>query len=208
MIANLDTNVGSTTNATDTTEDDILLMKRLQNRDSSALQALYSRHCGILTSVIYRVLNDSAETEDVLQEVLMQVWSRADTYSPKKGKPLSWLTTVAKRRAIDRIRQRCAYTRATDRFKDDSEATTENETEIELAESAVERSDLRNYLSGLMDGLPEAQRTALELAFFRSMSQREIAAKTSTPLGTVKTRIELGLRKLTQTVGPVRQKVV
>lgn len=191
----------------DHTADDIQLMRRLQRRDSTALQELYERHCGILTSVIYRVLNDSAETEDVLQEVLMQVWARADTYSAKKGKPLSWLTTVAKRRAIDRIRQRCAYTRATDRFKDDSETTTDNETEFELTESAVERSDLRNYLSGLMDGLPDAQRTALELAFFRSMSQREIAAKTETPLGTVKTRIELGLRKLTQAVGPMRQKV-
>ncbi|MGC1480038.1 MAG: sigma-70 family RNA polymerase sigma factor [Chthoniobacterales bacterium] len=192
---------------TDHTADDIQLMRRLQQRDSSALQELYERHCGILTSVIYRVLNDSAETEDVLQEVLMQVWARADTYSAKKGKPLSWLTTVAKRRAIDRIRQRCAYTRATDRFKDDSESATDNETEIELTESAVERADLRNYLNGLMDSLPDAQRTALELAFFRSMSQREIAAKTETPLGTVKTRIELGLRKLTQAVGPMRQKV-
>ncbi len=192
---------------TDHTADDIQLMRRLQQRDSTALQELYERHCGILTSVIYRVLNDSAETEDVLQEVLMQVWARADTYSAKKGKPLSWLTTVAKRRAIDRIRQRCAYTRATDRFKDDSESATDNETEIELTESAVERADLRNYLNGLMDSLPDAQRTALELAFFRSMSQREIAAKTETPLGTVKTRIELGLRKLTQAVGPMRQKV-
>ncbi len=197
----------TTTETIDHTEEDIELMRRLQQRDSSALQELYNRHCGILTSVIYRVLNDSAETEDVLQEVLLQVWSRADTYSPGKGKPLSWLTTVAKRRAIDRIRQRCAYTRATDRFKDDSESPTENETEIEMAESAVERSDLRKFLAGLMKSLPEAQRTALELAFFRSMSQREIAAKTDTPLGTVKTRIELGLRKLTQAVGPMRQKV-
>lgn len=197
----------TTTESIDHTTADIELMRRLQRRDSSALQELYNRHCGILTSVIYRVLNDSAETEDVLQEVLMQVWSRADNYSPRKGKPLSWLTTVAKRRAIDRIRQRCAYTRATDRFKDDSESPTKNETEIELAETEVERSDLRKFLGGLMDALPEAQRTALELAFFRSMSQREIAAKTGTPLGTVKTRIELGLRKLTQTVGPMRQKV-
>ncbi len=198
----------TTTQTIDHTADDIELMRRLQRRDSSALQDLYNRHCGILTSVIYRVLNDSVETEDVLQEVLMQVWARADTYSPKKGKPLSWLTTVAKRRAIDRIRQRCAYTRATDRFKDDSESPTESETEIELAETAVERSDLRKFLAGLMDALPEAQRTALELAFFRNMSQREIAAKTETPLGTVKTRIELGLRKLTQAVGPMRAKVV
>ncbi len=197
----------NTTDTIDHTAEDIELMRRLQRRDSRALQELYDRHRGILTSVIYRVLNDSAETEDVLQEVLMQVWSRADTYSPRKGKPLSWLTTVAKRRAIDRIRQRCAYTRATDRFKDDAESPTETETEIELAETAVERSDMRKFLGGLMDALPEAQRTALELAFFRSMSQREIAAKTDTPLGTVKTRIELGLRKLTQAVGPMRQKI-
>ncbi len=199
--------MNTTTETIDTTEADIELMRRIKDRDSRALQELYDCHCGIMTSVIYRVLNDSAETEDVLQEVLMQVWARADTYSPSKGKPLSWLTTVAKRRAIDRIRQRCAYTRATDRFKDNTEASTETETEIDLAETAVERSDLRKYLGGLMDALPEAQRTALELAFFRSMSQREIAAKTETPLGTVKTRIELGLRKLTQVVSPMRQKV-
>lgn len=208
MIASSDKNTATSNETTVNSQEDILLMQRLQRRDSTALQALYNRHCGILTSVIYRVLHDSAETEDVLQEVLLQVWSRADSYSPIKGKPLSWLTTVAKRRAIDRIRQRCAYTRATDRFKHDSESGTDNETEIELAETAVERSDLRNYLSELMAALPDAQRTALELAFFRSMSQREIAAKTETPLGTVKTRIELGLRKLTQTVGPMRKKIV
>ncbi|MES2572842.1 MAG: sigma-70 family RNA polymerase sigma factor [Verrucomicrobiota bacterium] len=185
---------------------DEALMEGLVQQQPESLDLLYRRYSAVLKGVVMRVVHDEAESEDLLQEIFMQVWGRAENYSPEKGKPLGWLVTLARRRAIDRLRQRRAYRRATDRF----------EWECKLPHQAQERSgferhvfhdDLRELLSKLIDGLPVFQRQAIMLAFFEGMSQREIAAATSIPLGTIKTRIELGMRKLAGAVLAVREKI-
>jgi RNA polymerase sigma-70 factor (ECF subfamily) len=174
---------------------DVDLMRGLQAEDPEALSQLYDRYNGILHALILRVIHDKAEAEDLLQEVFMEIWNRAKNFSSKKGKPLGWMVTLARRRAIDGLRKKKAYVRAEERLQAETEqqpgAWVHNVTE-----AAIHSDDARLLMGRVMDSLPEAQRTTVELAFFYGMSQREIAANTNTPLGTVKTRLELGLKKI------------
>jgi RNA polymerase sigma-70 factor, ECF subfamily len=150
---------------------DFDLMKGIQAGDPDALSQLYDRYNGILKALILRVIHNEAEADDLLQEIFMEIWNQAKNFSEEKGKPLGWMVTLARRRAIDGLRKKQAYARAEERLQNETEqqpdAWVHNATEEEI-----------------------------DLAFFKGMSQREIAAKTNTPLGTVKTRLELGLKKI------------
>jgi len=182
------------------------LMQSIVERQSSAINSLYERYGKTLKKVIYQVLQDEAEADDVLQESILQVWREATSYSSALGKPLGWLVTIARRRAIDRVRRRAAYSRAKDRF----ETYVETEPRSWLQSCTQEDnagSDIRNFLEREMSRLPAFQSEALKLSFFNGLSHREIAAHTSTPLGTVKTRLELGLRKLSSSVRAQRNKI-
>jgi len=181
-------------------------MERIVQRHQTALSELYSRYGQSLRGVIGKVVREESEAEDVLQESFLQVWREARNYSPQLGRPLGWVITIVRRRAIDRVRRRDSYRRAKQRFQDETRPEARsgprNATDSELA-----RTDLRHFLDGQMQTLPKVQREAVELAYFGGMSQREIAAATETPLGTVKTRLQLGLNKLAQCLRPLRHKV-
>ncbi|MFN2507596.1 MAG: RNA polymerase sigma factor [Chthoniobacterales bacterium] len=182
------------------------LMQSIADRQPSAINALYQRHAKTLKKVIYQVVQDDAEADDVLQESILQIWREAASYSAALGRPLGWLATIARRRAIDRVRRRAAYSRAKDRF----EVYVETEPRSWLQSCTYEdnsASDIRNFLEREMNRLPDFQREALKLSFFNGLSHREIAAHTKTPLGTVKTRLELGLRKLSSSVRAQRNKI-
>jgi RNA polymerase sigma-70 factor, ECF subfamily len=174
---------------------DLELMRSIQDQDPDALSQLYDRYNGILKALILRVIHNEAEADDLLQEIFMEIWNQARNFSAQKGKPLGWMVTLARRRAIDGLRKKQAYARAEQRLQSETEqqpdAWVHNATEEEIA-----LSDTRTLIRKVINGLPPAQQRAIDLAFFRGMSQREIAAKTNTPLGTVKTRLELGLKKI------------
>ena len=174
---------------------DFELMRGIQAEDPDALSQLYDRYNGILKALILRVVHNETEADDLLQEIFMEIWNQAKNFSPEKGKPLGWMVTLARRRAIDGLRKKQAYQRAEERLQAETEqqpeAWVQNTTEDEIL-----FSDTRTLVRKMLDRIPPAQRDAIELAFFRGMSQREIAAKTNTPLGTVKTRLELGLKKI------------
>jgi RNA polymerase sigma-70 factor (ECF subfamily) len=125
----------------------------------------------------------------------MELWNQAKNFSARKGKPLGWMVTLARRRAIDGLRKKQAYLRAGERLQNETEqqpdAWVHNGTEEE-----INSSDTRALIRKVIASLPPAQQEAIDLAFFLGMSQREIAAKTNIPLGTVKTRLELGLKKI------------
>ncbi|HEX8295422.1 MAG TPA: sigma-70 family RNA polymerase sigma factor [Chthoniobacteraceae bacterium] len=191
-----------------TASEDEALMGSLVEQKPEALRQLYTRYRSVLRGVVMRVVHDEADADDVLQDVFLQLWTRADSYSPSKGKPLGWLITLARRRAIDRLRQRSAYRRATDRFEVESRHPKKEASENHTVERAAFHDDLRQLLNKLIARLPTAQREVVEKAFFEGMSQREIAARMQLPLGTVKTRIELGLRKLSAVVVASRQKIL
>ncbi len=188
--------------------EDQELMQGLIKRVPQALERLHQRYRTVLRSIIMQVLHDEAETEDVLQEVFLQVWDRAHSYSARKGKLVSWLCTLARRRAIDRLRQHSAYRRATDRYEVSCNHPDKAIDETHVVERDAFRDDIRELLHQQIATLPPKQQQVIRLAYFENRSQREISALTSTPLGTVKTRIELGMKKLTHAFGGLREKMV
>jgi RNA polymerase sigma-70 factor, ECF subfamily len=185
---------------------DEALLKKISQHHQPALDELYGRYGQTLRAVIDSVVHEGAEADDVLQEIFLQIWKEADNYSPRAGKPLGWVVTIARRRAIDRLRRRQAYCRARERYSQQIAHQPQRPRRRDAEKPLVE-ADLRRFLKKRMRNLPHFQREAVELAFFKGLSHREIAAKTSTPLGTVKTRLELGLQKLTQSIRPLRNKV-
>lgn len=185
---------------------DETLMKAITHRHQTALRELYQRYSKTLKAVVTRVVHEEAEADDVLQEIFLQVWREAGNYSPKAGRPLGWVVTLARRRAIDRLRRRQAYCRAKDRFESEIERQPDSWAKNRIDNDLV-RSDLRRFLERQMNSLPDYQREVLTLSYFEGRSHREIADLTGTPLGTVKTRLELGLRKLVNGIRPLRRKI-
>jgi RNA polymerase sigma-70 factor (ECF subfamily) len=182
------------------------LMRAIVRREESGLRSLIQRHQKMLKKIIYQVVQDEAETDDILQESMLHVWREAQSYSAALGKPLGWLVTIARRRAIDRVRRRAAYARAKDRFEVYVDTEPRSWLQNHTSQN-ISTTDIRHYLEQEMARLPDFQRQAVHLAFFDGMSHREIAARTKTPLGTVKTRLELGMRKLASRVRAQRSKI-
>lgn len=182
------------------------LMKAITRRRQDALKELYGRYGTRLKSVIGNVVHEEADADDVLQEIMIQIWKEASHYSPKAGKPLGWVVTLARRRAIDRVRRRQAYCRAKDRFTEQLDERPNGHFTIS-GNAEVARADMKDFLEKQLRRLPPLQREAIRLSFFKGLSHREIAVATRTPLGTVKTRLELGLQKLTQAMRPLREKI-
>jgi RNA polymerase sigma-70 factor (ECF subfamily) len=174
---------------------DVDLMLGIQSGDQDALSQLYDRYNGIMKALILRIIRNDTEADDLLQEVFMEIWNQAKNFSAAKGKPLGWMVTLTRRRAIDALRKKQAYARAEERLQAEPEqqplAWVQNTTEKE-----IEAGDTRVLMAKVINSLPEAQQQVIELAFFQGMSQREIASHTNIPLGTVKTRLELGLKKI------------
>jgi RNA polymerase sigma-70 factor (ECF subfamily) len=187
--------------------DDYLLMERLTLHQQDALSTLHARYCSVLRHFVLQIVHDDADAEDVVQDVFVQIWSRPEMYCAAKGKPFGWLLTLSRRRAIDCLRRRNAYRRAAERF----EVAHQRSPVHAGAESSVRREacrdDLRDYLKKLISQLPPAQQVIVEHGFFHGMSQRQIAAFMGLPLGTVKTRMELGLKKLSHAAVPGRDRI-
>ena len=167
------------------------LMARIQARDDRAIEILYRRHTPLLRTVIGHILNNDCDVDDQLQDLFVEVWRQAAHYDEAKGKPLGWIVTMARRRAIDKLRKKQTYFRAQERLRDEPEAAPHHGADEEAA-----ATDTANIFSRVLATLPTAQREALDFAFYRGFSHREIAAHTGIPLGTIKTRLELALRKV------------
>jgi RNA polymerase sigma-70 factor (ECF subfamily) len=182
-------------------------MKGVLRRLPASLEEVCKRYGTVLKSIIMQILHSDAEADDVLQEVFLQVWERAPSYCSEKGTLLNWLCTIARRRAIDRLRQQNAYLRATDRYEVSCHSS-KGFNESHTVEREASLDDLRCLLHQHLVTLPPHQQQVIRLAFFEEKSQREISALIPTPLGTVKTRIELGIKKLSQALGGLRDKVV
>jgi RNA polymerase sigma-70 factor (ECF subfamily) len=171
------------------------LMAGICRHDQRCLDALYRRHHALLRTVISRIVNHEHDVDDVLQECLLDVWRHAVNYSRSKGEALAWIVTLARRRAIDRVRRIGTYHRCKERFRDVVEMEQEGAAHCG-ADEEVASNDRAAVIGQLMTKLPEAQQEAVYLAFYKGLTQREIAKVTGKPLGTIKTRLELGLRKL------------
>ena len=181
------------------------LMEDVVNRKADALESIYQRYGSLLRTVILGVIRDESDVEDVLHDVLLQVWEQSGRYNPNEKGLRGLLVTLARRRSLDRLRRRAAYRRATESLKSD----TGNPLTVEIAPNTnqVEVNDLSKLLSCAIQVLPEAQKEVIDLAFFKGMSQREIASKRQISLGTVKTRLHLAQRKLHNYLVPMQNKI-
>ena len=181
------------------------LMEDVVNRKADALESIYQRYESLLRTVILGVIHDESDVEDVLHDVLLQVWEQSHRYNPNEEGLHGLLVTLARRRSLDQLRRRAAYRRATETLKSD----TGNPLTWEIAPTPnqIEVNDLSKLLNRAIQVLPEAQKEVIDLAFFKGMSQREIASKRQISLGTVKTRLHLAQRKLHNYLVPMQSKI-
>ena len=174
--------------------EDVALMRRIVEADETALGALYDRWVRSLYSLVLHLLKDPDEAEDVVEETFWQAWRKADSYEPSKGAVSTWLLTIGRRKALDRLR---AKKRSREELMSSDRAVFADLPSSDPDPATdVERSELRERVRAALNELPDEQREALELGYFSGMSQSEIAEATGEPLGTVKTRMRLAMQKL------------
>ena len=173
--------------------EDLELLAKIGDQDREALSILYDRYGRRVFALAVRILNDPVGSEEVTQDVFMSVWRRGATYTTKKGKFTTWLFSIAHNRTIDELRKR---RRDRSRLNDNIEDHYDLKSgDISPADAAVAQSEYAK-IRAAMEGLPEEQKNVVELSYFKGLTQTEIADKTGQPLGTVKTRMRLALKKL------------
>lgn len=173
-------------------------MRRIRNRDAESLARLYDETSRFLYGLSLQILRDPADAEEVILDVYQHVWNHAHLYDESRGNVWNWLAVVTRHRAIDRLRQ--ANSRRA------REAPIDPEKERKAADP-VPQEDLilkeeRAIVRRAMDSLKPDQRQAIELAFFGGLTHVEVAERLGAPLGTIKTRIRAGLRRLREAMAP------
>ena len=184
-------------------DPDLALVRAMAAGDERALGLLYDRWQPLLHSLIFHVVGDAGDAEEVLEDALWQAWRQAGTYDESRGSVRTWLTTIARSRALDRVRVRRAARQ--DVSLDDAPASAEFVLAGGGPAEAAEAADLRARVEQALALLPPDQRETVELAYFRGLSQTEIAEATGQPLGTVKTRARLALQKLRTALSSLRE---
>jgi RNA polymerase sigma-70 factor, ECF subfamily len=174
----------------DRTSDEALL-QRLADGDVDALGEVYDRYAPIVNGLALRILRDTGDAEDVVQDVFVQVWRESARYDRGRGSPQSWICMMARSRALDRLRRRRAR---------HEEAGTEDAPEA--AASPTSEPVLAGTMEKALGTLPAEQRQPLELAYFEGLTQVEIAARLREPLGTIKTRMRTALMRLRDFLAP------
>lgn len=171
-----------------------------------ALGALYDRWVTLVHSLVLRLVQDTNDAEEVVEEAFWQAWNQAGRYDEARGAVSTWLTTIARSRALDRVRarQRLREEPWSQLDPQQTEMTREVEAEGDPLQHA-EASEQRAIVLAALGALPREQRQTLELAYYGGLSQSEIATATGQPLGTVKTRVRLGMEKLRERLGMLRE---
>jgi RNA polymerase sigma-70 factor (ECF subfamily) len=167
-----------------------LLMRRIALRDGEAMRELFNRRAAAILGVVIRIVRDRETAEEILQETFLQIWVRASSYRPEKSPPFNWMLMMARSRAIDAIRRRQALDRR--EAAEMRQAALAPSTSPDLINDRILQKRVRSALLKL----PREQKESLELAFYEGLSHGQIAERLGAPLGTVKSRIQLGLRRL------------
>ena len=171
------------------------LLRQISSAQSNALATLYDRYGRLVFSLALRMVGNTAAAEEITQDVFVQVWNNAATYQPALGKVTTWLTSITRYRSIDLLRRRNVRPDG-HMLEDPLEDLVLSGGREELPEVQIEAKTDKQQVRLALANLPEEQRAVLLLAYFQGLSQPEMAAALNQPLGTVKTRVRLGLQKL------------
>lgn len=173
----------------------IALLPAVAQGNVSAFEELYDRHASTVYAVLLRILTNAEDAQEVLQETFVKAWTNARMFDAERGSEVAWLISIARSRGIDRIRARRTRVEREDEAGRELSIFTSFVDNRGGAEDVIQ-SEQRLAVRGALAELPEPQRIALELAYFEGLSQSEIATRLAQPLGTIKTRMQLGMKKM------------
>jgi RNA polymerase sigma-70 factor (ECF subfamily) len=173
------------------------LMTRVAARDGAAFARLFEVHGPLTLGVLLRILSRRSEAEEVLQEVFLQVWMQADRYDEVRSTPRGWILMLARSRALDRLRRRDSLHR-----REEAAGLEAGEAIPPVGTERLETQERRRQVTSALGALSPDQRRCIELAFFEGLTHTQIAERLEAPLGTVKSRILLGMNKLRQALRP------
>ena len=168
-------------------------MRRVADRDGGALANLFEWHAPVTLGLLQRILGGRGEAEEVLQEVFLQIWMQADRYDGARSTPRGWILMLARSRALDRLRRRESARRREEIVGEEA-----GEKVSPLGTERLESLEVKRQVSSALGSLSPDQRRCIELAFFEGLTHTQIAERLEAPLGTVKSRILLGMNKLRQ----------
>lgn len=183
--------------ASRTSLSDAALLTAMRRGDEAAAGTLYDRHSSTVMALTFRMVRERADAESIVLETFMQAWRDAGQFNAARGSALSWLITIACSRALDFLRTSGRQARLMPvRVEDMPAESFASEGQSDSPSDAVERREQQQAVSSALRKLPDNQRVAIELAFYEGLSHSEIAERLGEALGTVKTRIRLGMTKL------------
>jgi RNA polymerase sigma-70 factor (ECF subfamily) len=174
--------------------DDAQLLARIAQRDRTAFSRLYDRYARVIHAIAFRSLRSAEDSEEIVLDVFAQVWRIAEQYDPAKGKADAWLFMLARSRILDRVRKLQRGKLSESVLTDLAQIQTPSASVDPVEQATI--AERRDRVLAALKTLPEEQRLAIELAYYRSLTHHQIAEQTGVALGTIKTRIRLGLSKL------------
>lgn len=181
-------------------DDEVELMKRIQARDADAMSELYDIYNRLLFGMVISIVKKREEAEDVLQEIFVKIWNKADSFDPERGNVYSWIVTLARNRAIDRLRSKGYKTQQKQSVSLHEPLFSLEGDKYDPMETTI-FSDRAELVKKALDKIPEKQSEVIKIAYYRGMTQSEISDHLDIPLGTVKTRTRQGMMKLKSILG-------
>ncbi len=181
------------------------LVRRMERGDEAALGVFYDRWFPVVNGLVTRMVKTPDDVEDVVEETFWQAWRQANRFQPERGTVQTWLLTIARSRALDRLR---ASRRLREEPIDDTESTAASGAFVESSSNPsldAEHAERKQLVLAALAELPHEQRETLELGYFGGLSQTEIAERTGQPLGTIKTRMRLAMQKLRDRLAVLRE---
>ncbi len=177
-------------------ELDQKLIDQVKNGDKSAFKEIYARFSQVTYNLALRILKDKEDAEEVVQEIFLQIWNKAYSYDPDRGAVSTWVVNIARSRSIDKLR--------TVRYRNKNVEIDEEKvnSNVDLSRTKEDRDESKNVIRQALDSLPDKQRIAIELVYFEGLTHIEASEKLEEPVGTIKTRIRLGVMKLKDIIMP------
>ena len=175
---------------------DQILLSRIKEGDKSAFKEIYIRFSQVVFNLAFRMLRSREEAEEVVQEIFLQLWNKADSYDPERGAVSTWIINIARSRSIDKLRM-LGFKDVTLELNEEGVSSKSDFTRI-----LEDREERKKIIQQALDSLPENQRIAIEMVFFEGLTHIEAAEKLNEPVGTIKTRIRLGVLKLKEKISP------